>query len=247
MKVGVLGCLGRMGKEICTLLLQDSDVVKVVGCISSHDSCIKGDLGKILGVSTNKYYTMVNDIDTMVKESDIVIDFSNKLSLQECMESCMHTKVKLVSGTTGIDESLISRMEKHYSKYMAILWSANMSLGINLLLHFIQIAKKELGDQYDIHIFDTHHKYKKDTPSGTAKLFGKAAEIKNEHCYSSARCGGVIGDSSIMFADDNEIITLEHRAINRILFAQGAIKAAKWLYSSDVGVGLYSMREVLNV
>ena len=174
-------------------------------------------------------------------------------------------KKKIVIGTTGFtkkEENLI----KKFSKKIPILKAGNMSLGINLLMYLTEIASKSLGKRFKSKIFEIHHKHKKDYPSGTALMLGKGIAVgKNKDFYkligkkflnkkffpygnkinfNSIRKGEIIGEHEVKFSSGKEIITLNHEAFDRALYAEGAFAAAKWLKSKKPG--LYSMRDVLN-
>ena len=171
----------------------------------------------------------------------------------------------MVIGTTGFtkkQEALI----KLYSKEVPILKAGNMSLGVNLLMYLTEIASKSLDEKYLSKIFEVHHKYKKDHPSGTALMLGKGiADGKNKNLinligkkflnkknfpygkkinFNSLRKGEIVGEHEVKFSNGKEIITLNHEAFDRALYSDGALKAAKWLFSKKPG--LYSMRDLLN-
>jgi 4-hydroxy-tetrahydrodipicolinate reductase len=171
----------------------------------------------------------------------------------------------VVIGTTGFtkkQEALI----KFYSKQVPILKAGNMSLGVNLLMYLTEIASKSLDEKYLSKIFEVHHKYKKDHPSGTALMLGKGiADGKNKNLinligkkflnkknfpygkkinFNSLRKGEIVGEHEVKFSNGKEIITLNHEAFDRALYSDGALKAAKWLFSKKPG--LYSMRDLLN-
>ena len=171
----------------------------------------------------------------------------------------------MVIGTTGFtkkQEALI----KLYSKQVPILKAGNMSLGVNLLMYLTEIASKSLDEKYLSKIFEVHHKYKKDHPSGTALMLGKGiADGKNKNLinligkkflnkknfpygkkinFNSLRKGEIVGENEVKFSNGKKIITLNHEAFDRALYSDGALKAAKWLFSKKPG--LYSMRDLLN-
>ena len=171
----------------------------------------------------------------------------------------------MVIGTTGFtkkQEALI----KLYSKQVPILKAGNMSLGVNLLMYLTEIASKSLDEKYLSKIFEVHHKYKKDHPSGTALMLGKGiADGKNKNLinligkkflnkknfpygkkinFNSLRKGEIVGEHEVKFSNGKEIITLNREAFDRALYSDGALKAAKWLFSKKPG--LYSMRDLLN-
>ena len=178
----------------------------------------------------------------------------------DCLKAAVKFKKPLVSGTTGIESIDL----KKYAAEVPILWSANMSVGVNVLLKLVKKAAEFLGNEYDAEIWEMHHSLKKDSPSGTAIELGKAIASTSkrdfqQYCHSYlkirekgeigfavSRGGGVIGDHSVMFVNSDERIELSHKAINRTTFAKGAVQAAIWLYENKRGTPrLYSMQDVI--
>jgi 4-hydroxy-tetrahydrodipicolinate reductase len=171
----------------------------------------------------------------------------------------------LFIGTTGFSKNQENKIRK-YSKKIPILKAGNMSLGVNLLMYLVEITSRSLGNEYLTKIFEAHHKYKKDFPSGTALMLGKGvANGKNKNLYdligkkflnkksfpygekinfNSIRRGEIIGEHEVKFSSGKEIITLNHEAFDRALYSDGALTASKWLMKKKPG--LYSMRDVLN-
>ncbi|MCC8418027.1 MAG: 4-hydroxy-tetrahydrodipicolinate reductase [Rickettsia endosymbiont of Bryobia graminum] len=238
--IGLCGSTGKMGKMI-------------IERIGRFDSC------KIS--STFSRQNNINDLDEFCRNSQVIIDFSNGVLLEKLLESAIKYQNKLVIGTTGF-ESKLSDLMYSASKDIAILYSANMSLGINLLAILTEKAAKILDKNYDIEILESHHRMKLDIPSGTAIMFGKTlAEARNldfnkdvihnrhgkrlsgEIGIASIRGGQVYGEHEIMFLGVNETISFKHQALNRESFADGAIKAANWIANKKAG--LYSMLDVL--
>lgn len=206
------------------------------------------------------------DLPALVAASDVLVDFSAPAALEGNLDACVASKKPIVIGTTGLEE------RHHYliddaAKDIAILQTGNTSLGVTMLAALIKQAASQLGNDWDIEIVEMHHRHKVDAPSGTALLLGEAAAegrgvdlaTNSERGrdgitgarkagaigFASLRGGSVAGDHSVLFASDNELITLNHRAENRAIFAKGAIKAAEWLISREPG--RYRMAEVLGV
>ncbi|MEL6829662.1 MAG: 4-hydroxy-tetrahydrodipicolinate reductase, partial [Pseudomonadota bacterium] len=172
----------------------------------------------------------------------------------------------VIIGTTGFSDAELDRVER-YAERFAIVKAGNFSLGINLLEHLVQLAAARLGEAWDIEVSETHHHHKKDAPSGTALMLGEAAakgrdkplealradpydgpeaaREPGEIGFSVQRIGGVIGDHSVSFGTQQEVITLSHRAIDRAVFAHGAIRAAQWAHSQ--APGLYNLGDVLGL
>jgi len=199
------------------------------------------------------------------KKTDVIIDFTIPNCTLEMLKIAVKLKKRVVIGTTGFtkkEEKLI----KKYSKKIPILKAGNMSLGVNLLMYLTEIASKSLNGSYLTKVFEVHHKHKKDYPSGTAlmlgrgiangkskdfnKLIGKKFLNKGSFPYgkkinfNSIRKGEIIGEHEVKFSSGKEIISLNHEAFDRALYSDGALTAAKWLFSKKPG--LYSMRDLLN-
>lgn len=249
MKVGVIGCLGRMGRIILNELAANENV-EVAAAVARSGSDISIAEAKV---------KIIDSIDRAFELSDIVIDFTTKECLLECLRAAVKFKKPLVSGTTGIEGVNL----EDYSQEVPILWSANMSIGVNALLKLVKKAAELLGNGYDVEIWEMHHNLKKDAPSGTALELGKtAAEAlgielnvnqyrndirkKNSIGFAVSRGGGVVGDHSVMFINSSERIELNHKAIDRTIFAKGAVQAAIWLYNNKKEIpGLYSMQDII--
>ena len=214
---------------------------------------------KILGISPQL------NSDIAFKNTDVIIDFTIPQCTLEVLRIAKKLQKKVVIGTTGFtkkQEAII----KIYSKKIPILKAGNMSLGVNLLMYLTEIASKSLDDKYLSKIFEVHHKYKKDYPSGTALMLGNGiADGKNKNLinligkkflnkknfpygkkinFNSLRKGEIIGEHEVKFSSGKEIITLNHEAFDRRLYSDGALTAAKWLIKKKPG--LYSMRDLLN-
>ena len=251
--LSITGCLGRMGQE----LIKSTKKNKLfrIKSITEYKVIKK----KILGISPQL------NSEKAFKNTDVIIDFTIPECTLEVLKIAKKLQKKVVIGTTGFtkkQEAII----KLYSKKIPILKAGNMSLGVNLLMYLTEIASKSLDDKYLSKIFEVHHKYKKDYPSGTALMLGNGiADGKNKNLinligkkflnkknfpygkkinFNSLRKGEIIGEHEVKFSNGKEIITLNHEAFDRALYSDGALKAAKWLDSKKPG--LYSMRDLLN-
>jgi 4-hydroxy-tetrahydrodipicolinate reductase len=261
MNLIITGINGRMGKEIAKAALADSNVK--IAAIPSRNSELQGvDVGEYLGVgNAGVAIKPLPEID--FSQADCLIDFTLPAALPQWIEICQRHKLPMVTGTTGIEASLQKEITALAGE-VPIVQSFNMSIGITLLSAMIEKASAALDESFDIEIQETHHRHKKDAPSGTALLLAEsAASARNinlqeagstdrnhlrkagEIGFSVTRGGGVIGDHEVLFMSENEQITLGHRAHNRSIYADGALKAAKWLI--DKPAGLYSMRDVLGI
>jgi len=262
LKITIHGAAGRMGTTILKKLVQNPEM-KLVGAIdvASHPNCGK-DAGEVAGIETIGIPVQSNFCDTL-SDCDVIIDFSLAKSLPELLETALESKKALVIGTTGhTDEQLA--MIKEAAKTIPIFKAPNMSIGVNLLWRLSKIAAKTLSDDYPISIVERHHIHKKDAPSGTAKeIVRLVAEERNLDSVADVTCsegpnsptsdkpitvqaireGEIVGDHIVSFNGPNERIELSHFAENRIIFAEGALTAARWI--ADKPAGLYDMQDVL--
>lgn len=175
---------------------------------------------------------------------DAVIDFTIPEASMENLEYILKYKKPLVLATTGFKEEEIRKINEA-SKIVPIVFSPNMSIGVNLLFDIAGEVAKKLGIAYDIEIVEAHHKAKKDAPSGTAKKLGQviANAVNRNITIHAIRAGDIIGDHTIIYAGNGERIEIKHQAHSRDVFAIGALKAAKWIVKRSAG--LYSMQDVL--
>ncbi|MDA7714498.1 4-hydroxy-tetrahydrodipicolinate reductase [Candidatus Pelagibacter sp.] len=251
--LAISGCLGRMGQQLIKSSRSNKDF-KLVTLTEN-----KPINRRIAGISLNL------NTELAFKKTDVIVDFTVPKCTLDILKIASKLKKRVVIGTTGFtqkDEALI----KKFSKKIPILKAGNMSLGVNLLMYLTEIASKSLNDEYLSKIFEIHHKYKKDYPSGTALMLGKGiADGKNKNLYNligkkflnkksfpyekkinfnSVRKGEIIGEHDVSFSNGKEIIKLKHEAFDRALYSDGALTAAKWLINKKPG--LYSMRDLLN-
>jgi 4-hydroxy-tetrahydrodipicolinate reductase len=264
MKIGISGISGRMGRTIANLVLQDV-LVELSGGLVRKGSELDGqDLAEFLGFEKSGA-KITSNLDEFIKNSDAIIDFSSPALSLEIAQKCAEFKKVLVCGTTGFSDEEKQKFAANAAK-TAIIWSSNMSVGVNLLMNLAEKLGNLLHDDYDVEIFEMHHKNKVDSPSGTAlslgaavakgrgvdlKTVGNMARVgkeakrqKGEIGFCSLRGGDVIGDHSVIFATEGERVELVHKASNRDIFAKGAIRATIW--GSAKQAGFYSMRDVLS-
>ena len=251
--LGITGCMGRMGQQ----LIKSSK--------ANHNFKLSTlTENKLINKKINGIKPELNT-ENAFKKTDVIIDFTIPKCTLEMLKIAAKLKKRVVIGTTGFtkkEEKLI----KKYSKKIPILKAGNMSLGVNLLMYLTEIASKSLNSSYLTKVFEIHHKHKKDYPSGTAlmlgrgiadgkskdfnKLIGKKFLNKKSFPYgkkinfNSIRKGEITGEHEVKFSSGKEIISLNHEAFDRALYSDGALTAAKWLFSKKPG--LYSMRDLLN-
>lgn len=230
LKVGVVGASGRMGEEI-TKILQDNDSCELFLAI-----CRKSSLADYT-------YTRATADGPEAKEVDIWIDFSSPEILSRLLKTAVKHKTPVVSGTTGLGVKEEKALEKA-AQQIPVLWAANMSLGVAVINEALEVFSRI--PQFDYQIEEFHHIRKKDKPSGTAKSLQKRLQevLKRELPEPMAiRGGGIFGIHKVHAMSEEEHVEISHTALNRAVFARGAVEAALWLYSRKKG--LYSMRDVL--
>lgn len=243
------GCNGKMGQVITGIVADDPDATIVAGIdISDH---------------IDNPYPVYTDINAMDIEGDVIIDFSTASAIPSLLSYAKSSKTPLVLCTTGLSDEQIATVNEA-SKEIAILLSANMSLGINLLLNLVKKAAKTLtGANFDIEIVERHHNQKIDAPSGTALAIADSINesLNHEYTYNydrsqmrtkrdkheiglhAVRGGTIVGDHDIIFAGKDEVVELRHSALSKDIFAVGAVNAAKFL--SQKAQGMYDMQNVI--
>ena len=251
--LAISGCMGRMGQQ----LIKSSKKNQNFKLVTLTEN-------RLVNKKFNGIKPELNS-DKAFKNIDVIIDFTVPNCTLEILKIASKLKKKVVIGTTGFNQKQEGQIKK-YSKKIPILKAGNMSLGVNLLMYLTEITSKSLNDEYLSKIFEVHHKHKKDYPSGTALMLGKGiADGKNKDLYNlmgkkflnkksfqygkkinfnSLRKGEIIGEHEVKFSSGKEIITLNHEALDRALYSDGALTASKWLMKKKPG--LYSMRDLLN-
>lgn len=233
-KLGIAGVCGKMGRRIFELASLDKDFELTLALEKKGTPVIGRDLGKLKVSSSADGVFLI----------DVLIDFTAAEATESNLDYVARYKKALVLGTTGLTESQIKKVEE-VSKVVPVVFSPNMSVGVNVLFTMLPELAKRLGADYNIEIVEAHHKAKKDSPSGTAKKFGSilAEATGKEIPVHAIRLGDIIGDHTIIFCGNSERIEIKHQAHSRDLFALGALKAAKWVFGKPAG--LYSMQDVL--
>ena len=248
-KIAVAGCLGRMGQEISKQILQNKNLEFVGGFEHKKHKDINKPLNKVSSIHSTKLVTA--NAAPLIKEANVIIDFTTPESTLDNLKISSANKTAVVIGTTGMTDTQKKKV-KGYSKKIPILMSSNMSVGVNLLFNLVQQTASALKDtDYDIEIAETHHKHKKDAPSGTALSLGEyAAEgrktklniskvldrtkkltsrKKGDIGFAVTRGGEVAGEHTVSFIGENDRVDLVHKANNRSIFVTGAIDAAVFL------------------
>lgn len=247
-KILLSGCNGKMGQVISRLSKEFSDL-KIVAGYDINDS-IKNE------------YPVFTNIEDCNIPIDVIIDFSNPAALNSLIDFSLSRKIPLVMATTGLSDVQINKL-KEASCSIPIFHSANMSLGVNLMLDLVKKATKVLEDHFDIEIIEKHHNQKLDAPSGTALMLAdtindtldqkheyiydrhsrRKKRSKNEIGIHAIRGGTIVGEHSVIYAGNDEIIELKHTAMSKDVFGIGALKAAAFIYNK--APGMYSMHDLI--
>ncbi|MDD4899979.1 MAG: 4-hydroxy-tetrahydrodipicolinate reductase [Candidatus Omnitrophica bacterium] len=233
-KLGITGVCGKMGRRIFELASMDKDFEINLALEKKGTPAIGRELGK-LKISSN------SDGIFLI---DVLVDFTLPEAAELTLDYVAKYRKALVLGTTGLSDAQIAKVEE-VAKVIPIVFSPNMSIGVNVLFSILPEITKRLGPDYSIEIVEAHHKAKKDAPSGTAKKFAQvlADATKKEIPTHAIRLGDIVGDHTIIFCGNSERIEIKHQAHTRDLFAVGALKAAKWIFNKPAG--LYTMQDVL--
>jgi 4-hydroxy-tetrahydrodipicolinate reductase len=248
-KIAICGACGKMGRTIAKCI-ENRENTEVIGGIDAF-------------ISDDVKYTVVKNPSELPQKPDVIIDFSNPASLDMLIEYGKSTKTPIVFGTTGYDDEQIGKIKKA-AEEIPVFFTFNMSLGINLLVELAKKAASVLGDQFDIEIVEKHHNQKIDAPSGTAIMLANAINEtldnkyhyvydrhsqrkkreKNEIGMHAIRGGTIVGEHDIIFAGNDEVITLSHSAASKTVFAEGSVNAAVFL-STKTEPGLYDMSQLI--
>jgi 4-hydroxy-tetrahydrodipicolinate reductase len=237
-KLAISGCQGRMGQRILDLALRDKKTFKI--------SCLLENKNRP-GVLSSTFNLPVSFAADALKGSDVLIEFTSPEATIENLRACVKYGVRMAIGTTGLTKEQVAEIKKASAK-IPIVYSSNMSVGVNLVFALIRHTAKVTGKNYAMHLTETHHVHKKDAPSGTAKTM---AEIAEEHSKAkmanvdSIREGEVIGDHEIIFDSTVDRISISHHAKTRDIFAEGSLVAAKFLAKQKKG--LFNMQDVLGL
>lgn len=263
-KVAVAGCLGRMGQEIIKHILNNKKLSFIGGFELKSHPMINKKISDVSNVNSN--LTVSGDANQIIKNADVLIDFTTPHSTLLNIKKAVENKTAIVIGTTGINSYQKNKI-KNFSKKIPILMSSNMSLGVNLLFNLVQQTASTLKDsEYDIEISETHHKHKIDAPSGTALSLGEYAargrktnlnkikvmdrtkkntkRKKGDIGFSVTRGGEIAGEHTISFISKNDRVDLVHKANNRSIFVSGAIKAV--IFVSKKKNGFFDINDLLS-
>ncbi|HZK01263.1 MAG TPA: dihydrodipicolinate reductase C-terminal domain-containing protein [Anaerovoracaceae bacterium] len=226
MDIAIHGCCGKMGQMLS----------KTIGKQGNHNIVFGVDRD----IDNNMPYPVYQNFNAACPDVDVVIDFSHHTAIQDLLRWCLIHNKPVVISTTGLDLEE-HRIIQEAAKQIPIFLSPNMSVGVNILCKVLPAIADALGSEFDAGIVESHHKKKKDSPSGTAYLLSDSLGGKCQN-VSALRIGSIPGEHTVIFAGPDEVIKITHTAYSRKIFALGAIKAASFI--AEKGPGLYCMNDM---
>ncbi|MCV6624869.1 MAG: 4-hydroxy-tetrahydrodipicolinate reductase [Cellvibrionaceae bacterium] len=264
-KLAVTGAAGRMGRMLIETIAKHNNAELVAAIEHPQSSLIGADAGELAGIGKNGVAIVAN-LAEVIEQIDVLIDFTAPEATLANAAACSAAGKALVVGTTGFDAEQKAQLMTLQSS-MALCVAANYSTGVNVCLKLLEQAAAILGDDYDIEIYEAHHRHKVDAPSGTALAMGEAvadslgrdlakvaiygregqtgARERDTIGFATVRGGDVVGDHTVMFMADGERLEITHKASSRMAFARGAVRAAAWM--AGRAPGHYDMRDVLGL
>lgn len=265
LKIGVVGAGGRMGRQLIQAV-NNAEGVELGAVFERKGSSLVGaDAGELAGIG-HLGVTVTDDLASQLNHFDLLIDFTRPEGTLEHIAFCVAHNKKMVIGTTGFDDAGKQAI-KSASEKISIVFASNYSVGVNLVFKLLEKAAKVMGDYCDIEVIEAHHRHKVDAPSGTALSMGEhiaktlgrdlkthgvfaregitGERKRDEIGFATIRAGDVVGEHSVWFADEGERVEIAHKASSRMTFANGAVRAAKWLQTKQNG--LFDMTDVLDL
>ena len=267
-KAVILGAAGRMGKTLIRCILEEKVAgLQLAGAVDLWDAPDSGKDAGLAAGAKEAGVEITTDLAAVAPDADVIIDFTSRFGTAGNAERVAEWGTAWVIGTTGLSDEETAEIRKAAEK-VPVVMAGNMSLGINLLCNLVQEAAQKLYARgYDMEVIERHHNQKKDAPSGTALMLGRAAAEgagldlneaqidgrtgmpgargKKEIGFHAVRGGDIVGDHTVLMAGTGELIELSHRATSRETFAIGALNAAAWVVQKTPG--LYSMKDVLGL
>ena len=264
-RIAITGAAGRMGRSLINAC-HHTDGLTVTVALEHPDSSLLGsDAGELAGIG-RLGVAVGTDIDAVLDDFDVLIDFTRPRVTLACLEACCRAGRRMVIGTTGFSDEQKAQIAAA-AKEIGVVFAPNMSVGVNLCLKLLDTAARVLGNDMDIEIIEAHHRHKVDAPSGTALRMGEvvadalgrdlgACAVYGRQGYTgergrktigfeTIRAGDIVGDHTVLFAGEGERVEITHKASSRMTFAKGAARAAGWLAGRDAG--LYDMQDVLGL
>jgi 4-hydroxy-tetrahydrodipicolinate reductase len=263
--VAITGASGRMGRTLIEACHQNEGTRLTAALDRPGGPALGQDAGELAALG-RLGVTVGDNLAPLVSQFDVLIDFTRPEATFEYLEICRRAQRKLVIGTTGFDDAGKRRIADA-ARDTAIVFAPNMSVGVNLCFRLLDLAARVLAEDADIEIIEAHHRHKVDAPSGTALRMGEVVaqalgrDLKQCAVYgrqgvtgerarptigfATVRGGDIVGDHTVLFAGDGERVEITHKASSRLTFANGALRAARWLAARDRG--LYDMQDVLGL
>lgn len=264
-RIGVIGCAGRMGRMLIADIVATDGCTLAGGTVRSGSATLGQDLGELAGIGRIGV-AAGDDPEQVLRDSDVTIEFTAPGATAAHAALAARLGKPMVIGTTALQPAEEAAVREAANR-VPIVWAANTSLGINLLLGLVEQVAARLGVDWDIEIVEMHHRAKVDAPSGTALALGRAAAAARGVSldgvaqrgrdgitgprqtgaigFAALRGGDAVGDHHVMFAGSGERLELAHRATNRGIYSKGAVRAALWLIGQKPG--LYGMKDVLGL
>jgi len=264
-KIAISGASGRMGLNLIKACQQNKTATLGVAIERDGSPAIGKDAGEIAGIGARQV-DVVSVFQDEVAQFDVLVDFTRPEACLEKLAFCKENKKAIVIGTTGFTDEQKDQITS-VSKSIPVVFAPNMGIGVNVTLKLLELAAKAIGQSVDIEVIEAHHKHKVDAPSGTALKMGEVvAEAMGKSLndcavyaregitgereegtigFSTIRAGDIVGEHTVMFADEGERIEISHKATSRMTFATGAIRAACWAATQPAG--LYDMQDVLGL
>ncbi|GLP97086.1 4-hydroxy-tetrahydrodipicolinate reductase [Paraferrimonas sedimenticola] len=262
-KLAIAGATGRMGKVLIEAAHNHPQIQLIAASVRPGSSLTGADAGELAGIG-KLGVTLVDDLSQ--SDFDVLVDFTSPESCLELLSWCAAHNKAMVIGTTGFSDEQLQALEQH-AQNTKVVFAPNMSVGVNLMWKLLEVASEVIGEQCDIEIQETHHRFKKDAPSGTALKMGEVIAAKlgrnladvaiygregmtgerdpNTIGFATTRAGDVIGDHTALFADIGERLEITHKSSSRMTYANGAMRASVWLVNQPNG--LYDMQQVLGL
>ena len=264
LRIAVAGASGRMGRMLIEAVTAANDLVLAGALDVAGSPALGQDASAFLGVNSGVHITA--DLKAGLANAQVLIDFTRPEGTLAHLQQCRERGVSAVVGTTGFSPAQKAQIAAH-AHHVAVMFAPNMSVGINVVLKLLDVAARALNEGYDIEIIEAHHRHKVDAPSGTALQLGEVVaaalgrDLKDCAVYAregvtgerdpssigfaTVRGGDIVGDHTVLFAGTGERIEITHKASSRATFAQGALRAARFL--ADKNSGLFDMNDVLGL
>jgi 4-hydroxy-tetrahydrodipicolinate reductase len=259
----IYGANGRMGRALIEAAGEDEGITLSTALVRKGSELLGIDAGTLIGRTPMGALLSAQDDDCV---ADVYIDFTLPDALEQHIAWCREKRKNMVIGTTGLNPAQLALIDEA-AQNIAIVFAPNFSVGVNVMINLLQTCAEVMGENSDIEIIESHHRFKQDAPSGTAVKFGEViAEKLNRDLskcavygrkgveaqrsretigFSTIRAADIVGEHTVMFADIGERLEITHKATSRLTFAKGALRAAKWLTNKPPG--LYCMQTVLGL